>query len=287
MNKEEVNAFLAIVRCGTITNAATTLYVSQSSLSQRLANLEKKLDTKLITRGKGKATIRLTEAGHEFLRIADEWEKLVQETEELKYVSNRQELRIGSVDSVSSFILYPIFETIMRKWPQTRLRIQTHQSHELYALMEQRKIDIGFVLQQRATYSFDIEPLFSEEMFVIMRVDEKLYTKESMIDNQQLNPEKELYINWSPDYQERHNQWWQTNATSGIQLDTAHHLKQLLHGNYWAIVPLSIVQALAKDIQLHVYRLTDPPPPRTCYMLSRSSQHVKFIQLFKQVKEGN
>ena len=68
MQLHEVEAFLAVIRFGSITEAANSLHLTQPSLSHRIQMLEDSLGTSLFLRGKGQRRIELTEAGQRFIR---------------------------------------------------------------------------------------------------------------------------------------------------------------------------------------------------------------------------
>ena len=74
MNIEQLRAFRAVGRLGSVSQAARALFVSQPSLSRTLTRLEREVGTPLLHRRRG--SIRLTEAGREFLacseRVLDE-----------------------------------------------------------------------------------------------------------------------------------------------------------------------------------------------------------------------
>jgi LysR family transcriptional regulator, hydrogen peroxide-inducible genes activator len=60
IERNEVRVFAAVVEEGGFSRAAERLHISQSAVSQAMANLEHKLDTQLLLR---KGRLRLTEAG--------------------------------------------------------------------------------------------------------------------------------------------------------------------------------------------------------------------------------
>ena len=57
MDLANIEVFLAIARTRSISKAAKTLFVSQSTVSYRLKLLEEELDCKLIERGRGQNQI--------------------------------------------------------------------------------------------------------------------------------------------------------------------------------------------------------------------------------------
>ena len=67
MNTSEIEAFLAVVRSGNISKASKQLFISQSTISQRIKSLETKLEVRLIERSKGVTSIKLSHDGETFL----------------------------------------------------------------------------------------------------------------------------------------------------------------------------------------------------------------------------
>ena len=53
MTRAEIQAFLAVVECGSFSSAADNLFLSQSTLSGRIQTLEQELNMTLFRRGKG------------------------------------------------------------------------------------------------------------------------------------------------------------------------------------------------------------------------------------------
>ena len=64
-----IEAFLAVCRWKSITQAAEKLFICQSSLSVRLKNLENELGTELFLRKKGRHEVILTQSGKDFYEI--------------------------------------------------------------------------------------------------------------------------------------------------------------------------------------------------------------------------
>ena len=73
MTITDINIFLAIVQNHNITKTAQQLFLSQSTISHRLALLEKEIGKPLIIRGKGQKTVSLTPYGEDFIPLAKHW----------------------------------------------------------------------------------------------------------------------------------------------------------------------------------------------------------------------
>ena len=285
MNIDDIQAFLAVVSNQSLTKAAEILHLSQSSVSHRLKNLEQELDLVLIERGKGLKAIALTPAGDDFIPVAEKWIQLLSETQSLKS-RTRLSLSIGAVDSVNTHVLPDIYQQIIQQHPTMRLHIYTQNSPDLYTLVEQRTIDIAFVLHERIIKNVELSPFFSEPM-VVVRLALPEHLAVPNIDPDQLNPHDELYHEWFPTYQIWHNKWWDPFQSSHIQVSNGPMVLPLLRTpKQWAIVPLSIAQSTAASKKYTIQRLSDPPPDRICYKLthkfakSRSKEAVAIFDTF-------
>ena len=70
MNLEWVETFLRIAEEGSVSAAAQNLFLSQSTVSSRLAALEEELGYTLVSRDRGKRYMALTPQGVCFLPLA-------------------------------------------------------------------------------------------------------------------------------------------------------------------------------------------------------------------------
>ena len=267
MNIDDIQAFLAIVANQSLTKAAEFLHLSQSSVSHRLKNLERELGLVLVERRKGLKTVTLTPAGEDFIQVAEKWMHLLLETQSLKSRTSLS-LAIGAVDSVSTYLLPNVYQKIISQHPAMRLHIYTKNSTELYDLLEQRTIDIAFVLQERLIKNIELSPFFAEPM-VVLRLALPEHQAVQYIHPEQLNPSDELYHEWFPTYQIWHSKWWDPLKPPHIQVSNGPMVLPLLRtAHQWAIVPLSIAQSAAATSKYTIQKLTDPPPDRICYKLT-------------------
>ncbi|WP_346354122.1 LysR family transcriptional regulator [Azotosporobacter soli] len=267
MNLDDMKAFLAIAAHRSLTKAAESLHVSQSSVSHRLKNLEQELELLLVERGKGVKSIVLTPAGEEFTLVAERWMQLALETQSLK-AKNRLSLAIGAVDSVNTYLLPGLYQQIICRQPDLRLHIHTQNSAALYPLLEERTIDVAFVLQERIMKNIEVTPLFAEPM-VVIRLAAAEHAAEPLIDPRQLKARDELYHEWFPAYSIWHDKWWDPFQASHIQVSNGPMVLPLLQTpQQWAIVPLSIAQSKAATQEYVIQYLSEPPPERICYKLT-------------------
>lgn len=266
MDTMGIEAFLAIVRHGSLTDAANSLFLSQSTLSHRLAQLERELDMSLIDRGRGLRTLSLTPSGQEFLVIARRWEELIQETNQIRSRTKNLTLSIGAADSIQTYVLPPVYKELSKHAKNIDIRIRTQQSTELYQLLDRGEIDIAFANLEQPMPNMIIKKFFSEQMVVISKG--KLPTVNNRLIDQNLDTSNELYFEWSPSFRAWHDRWIGKRENPTLRLDAA----QLLHTfmdspEKWAIVPMSMIRRLETTGEFFVYQLEEPPPERICYQI--------------------
>ena len=261
----EIEAFLAIVRTGSLTEAARVLHLSQSSVSYRLRRLESDMNAKLIERQKGQREIQLTPMGEEFAAIAERWQALMREMEILQSQGPRISMAVGAVDSLNAFVLPPLYRKLTSQSSPISLRIRTHQTVELYELLEHHELDVAFVLQERYYRDLEVKRVFREPLVVLTVHVPK---DSAQIHPNDLDPANEFYINWGSEYQLWHDQWWDPLHPSRIRVDTAQLIAGLMHKpEHWAIVPISMAKSLSAGGNFDFHYLSAPPPKRTCYQI--------------------
>ncbi|MDR3589183.1 MAG: LysR family transcriptional regulator [Negativicutes bacterium] len=267
MDNLGVKAFLAIVQAGSLSGAAELLHLSQGAVSYRLKMLEREVGNRLVERGKGVPRIRLTSTGERFVALAERWDSLQQETRVLQALGPQLSLSISAADSLNIYVLPPLLRALGRHTPPIRLRIRTQHTNESLESVERKEADVAFVVRELASSSAIIEPFFTEEM-VLLRLKNRQRAPLETVDLISLQPQHELYMNWSTGYQSWHDKWWDPACPSRIHLDTAGLISTLLQeDSQWAIVPVSVGTVLAEAGRFVVQRLSEPAPRRVCYKL--------------------
>ena len=279
MNYEQIRTFLTIASYRNITAAANHLYLSQSTVSNRVAALEEELGAQLFLRNKGQRNLELTGYGNAFIPIAEQFAALYKDTQAIKAQENIQTLTIAAVDAVNTFTFTELYRSLIREHPEISLRIQTHHSNEIHGLVENRTADIGFVFSRVNYPNIISRPVYRELMYLVCHKDSSCY--EGMPCSE-LAREKEVYLNWGPDYLQWHTQYWPDDRYPLVTVNTGNMLRHFLkEKDTWGIAPMSVIRAIAKD-DLAYYRLKDSPPPRICYELTGRYPNFAHTDAVKQ-----
>lgn len=170
MELRRIKYFIKAAALQNFTEAANQLFITQSTLSQQIKQLEDELGILLFDRlGK---RVRLTEAGRLFLPYAQKTAKDVEDGKDiLKDLMNLEtgNLIIGVTYGLMHILTRAIAD-FNTKRPQIRLQIDFGTTNELLARLEQGQIDLmlSFLpVQRNAVYVS--EKLFSSCLSLITR----------------------------------------------------------------------------------------------------------------------
>lgn len=263
-----IEAFLMIVRTQNISRAAENLNLAQSTVSKRLQVLEQELGVLLIERGKGNKAFRLTEAGENFIHLAERWQSLLREIENIQSGSHQLSLSIGTLDSMNYAVFPNLFHALSQHQPKMNLKVMTSHSAELYDLLESRQVDVAFTLLRKEHPNIHIEKYHTDPIVGLCKSTAP-YAQSTLIHPTALDPNEELFVNWGLNYQLWHDQWWDRICPGRILLDTAQLILSFFSTTrQWAIVPLSVAKAMQERGDYHVFHFSEPPPSRICYKIT-------------------
>lgn len=265
MTALEIDAFLTVVKTGSITAAAEQLYITQPALSRRITALENELGYILMERGRGIRNIKLTEKGKAFVGIAHKWKLLWGETESISKLNSNLNLNVTAIGSLLTYIFPSVFQKLLKYNDDLSLSIQNQHSYEAYDVVESGLTDIAFISD--AMYSKNIEtiPAFREPMIFVAGKNVILPIN---IHPSKLNATHEIKIPWSPQFNIWHDYWFGAFAKPRVMLDQMAMMEYFLdRQDNWAIVPVSVARKIAKAVDIEVRKINDPPPDRIIYYL--------------------
>ena len=164
----QLEAFVEVVRRGSVTGAARTLYVTQPALTARLNALERTIGVPLLVRRRG--GVRMTEAGRAFLPYA---ERALQAVADGRSLLTELEhgaaghIAICASPIVSTYALPTILKRFSETHPGVQVAVRTGHSEEMIELVKRDEAAVGLL---RAFTDPDVEQftLYEDELVLVV-----------------------------------------------------------------------------------------------------------------------
>lgn len=272
MTNFEIEAFLNIIKFGSITKAAEALFVSQPALSHRIQALEAELETSLFVRKKGMRNVELTSMGTAFIPIAEKWQELWRESKGITAISKKPTFQVSSVDSINTYIMPQIYSAFMKANPDINFVIRTLHSFEAYHFVEEYLVDLAFVAVPMYSKNVETIPLFKEKMYLVCGKESNYNGK---VHPSTLDVAKEIKLEWNTEYNKWHDFWFGIDQKPRIFLDKMSLMEEFLQDNdNWALIPASAAHQFKKQSDLEVHEIEEPPAARICYALQNRNRKV-------------
>ena len=264
MTQLELQAFLAVLRTGSFSQAAQALFITQPALSRRIQTLEEELGYRLLERRKGARTVDPTQEGRAFAPMAEHWLSLWEEARTLPQREENQVFRVASVGSVSTYILSPVLRRFLMDGT-SRLTFHQYHSLESYGYVERGEIDLAFVSDDMFSRSVETIPAFREPMLLVTRPDALLPPQ---VHPSQLDAGREIRMEWNPEYDLWHAFWFGPSSVPRMRFDQMSIMEEAIGWeDNWLIAPASVAHAMARRGGAALRPLQDGPPDRIIYYL--------------------
>ncbi len=177
-----LNYFLAVAREQSITRAAETLYISQSTLSKQMMELEQQLGRQLFIRGKRRVT--LTEEGRFLRNRAQEIMELMDSTESAFRAEGTMlsgDISIVCGETAGMEHIAEVFRRFHALHPDVRLRLYSGDAGAATERLDKGLADIGLLLGPVRQERFDYFDLGIKDTFgLLMRPDDPLAAQETI-----------------------------------------------------------------------------------------------------------
>lgn len=177
MERDEIEAFVAIARLGAFTRAARALHLSQPAVSRRIELLEQTLGASLFERLRG--GVVLTEAGHTFLPYAEAvLASLHDGVEAVRALAqeDRGTITLALVGTLASTILTDSLRRFRDAHPKVRLLLRTAKSDEVSALVRRGEATLGLRYFADPHPDLICHPIHAEAMVVVCSSRHRLAT---------------------------------------------------------------------------------------------------------------
>lgn len=159
MSFQQIEAFYWVVASGSFAAAADRLFVTQSTISMRIRELEKSLGVELFNRSS--RTAQPTATGLELMQYARRMLDMNAEIQE-KIMSSDAftgQVRIGVAEVVSLTWLPALIKTISTSYPKVRLEIEQALTEDLVHSLRRGNVDLILVPGREPEMGLSTSPL--------------------------------------------------------------------------------------------------------------------------------
>lgn len=272
MDIEQARTFLQVVAIGNFQGAAEQLHVTQSTVSARIQNLERKLGAKLFTRGKQGAC--LTGAGQRFVRHA---QTLVRTADIARQDVGLPEGYSGGLTVSGRIALWENFVPRWVAWmrevaPSISLRLEIGFEQGIMHGLVQNTLDIGLMYTPESRPGLGQERLFDETLILVTTDKMRPWPDPGYI-----------HVDWGTEFFHQFSVHFPDHPTPALSANIGWiGIRQLLMSGGSAYFPVRMVRTLLAKKRLH--RVSNSPHfSVTAHMVYPLSRNDGFLQ---QALEG-
>lgn len=167
MNIESIETFVILAENGNFTKTAEMQYLVQSTVSNRINELEKYVGKALFVRSN--KNVKLTKSGEAFLSYAKRI-LLLKKDGIIKARSvgiYEDRLALGLVDSIYNGIISPIIKKYFLTFPNIAVKLKVNHSDEIIKLLDDGILDIGFTYTKPKSSKFKIIDFLEDEIILV------------------------------------------------------------------------------------------------------------------------
>jgi LysR family hydrogen peroxide-inducible transcriptional activator len=181
---KQLQYLVALREHGHFGKAADACYVTQSTLSAGLRELETLLGVVLVERTR--RVVRFTALGE---KIADKAVRVLREAEELASIARAEgqplhgELRLGVIPTIAPFLLPAMLPRLRKEWSSLKLYLREETSQAACEALHRGQLDCVLLALPFACGDVESAPLFDDPLFVAFPSGEAPGAREIEVDS--------------------------------------------------------------------------------------------------------
>jgi LysR family hydrogen peroxide-inducible transcriptional activator len=265
------------------TRAAAACFVTQSTLSAGLKELEETLGARLVERDR--QSVLVTPLGAEVVTRA---RALLAAADDLTQVAAAAAepmagvIRLGVIPTIAPFILPRIMPVLRSRFPRLKLALREDQTDNLLSRLDAGLIDFALIALPYETDTFLVRPLFDDELYLVVAADDPVQPSKRLSLSAKLANRLLLLEEGHCLREHTLSACAKKPAKNdvGIEATSLLTLVQMVEsGMGIALLPHMAIQGgLLKNTFLVVCSLASPVPKRTIALVSRrsTSRHEEF-----------
>ncbi len=175
MNLTTLKIFRDLVETRSFSKSAALNAVTQSAVSQQIANLERRLKCLLVERGK--KDFALTLEGQRFYdgcrSLTEVFDRMMAELQEMSQrVSGA--VRVSTVYSIGLHELPPFIKQYLRQFPLVNMHVEYRRSNQVYQDVLENAADFGMVAFPEKRPHLEIRPFRRDRLVLICHPNHRL-----------------------------------------------------------------------------------------------------------------
>ena len=256
------------------TRAAAACFVTQSTLSAGLKELERVLGARLVERDR--QTVLMTPVG---LDVAQRAATMLAEAQDIVDAADRARapltglLRLGVIPTIAPFLLPRCLGLVRRRYPALRLSLREDLTVNLLARVEDGRLDLALIALPFDTGDLLVRPVFEDELRIVglksdpqlksnvLALDPELTDRLLLLEEGHCLREHALQACGAP----------AKLADAGVEATSLLTLVQMIESGFGiGLVPeMAIAGGLVRSPRLITRSLPRPPPNRTIALVAR------------------
>ena len=179
LSLKQLHYLIALHASLNFTRAADACFVTQSTLSAGIKELESTLSASLVERDRQK--VLFTPLGQEVVALA---RRLLSDASDLMarcqtdHAPGAGQWRLGAIPTIAPFLLPPVLRALRERMPALRVLLREEPTQALLSALEAGEIDMAIIALPMDTGRLRVRSLFSEELWLVCGPEDALSKKE-------------------------------------------------------------------------------------------------------------
>jgi len=276
MDTQTLKTFITLATLHNFTKTADALFVAQSTVTNRIAELEKEIGKQLFIRNK--RSVALSGEGEAFINYAKRILELedisIREINSLNNYKNK--LRVGTTNTIYECHIYPYIMAYMKSNPQHAVKITIGHSDDLLRLLQDDLLDIIYSYLPFIKADYSCDRFAVDNLILVTNSNNNLY--ENGIKKDELVNSNYLYCNFA--LQEVGlfiKELFPPHFQFGFEIDNSTKLiPYLITFNGISFLPESLATPYLENNTLQRIKLLDFNSPKiNCYKIHKKSFHLE------------
>lgn len=167
MNSQAIRTFITLAKLNSFSQTADSLFISQSTVTKRICELEREVGKDLFIRDK--RHVSLTEDGRIFLGYAERIIELEEASlrEMHSSVTYQNNLRIGSTNSIYECHLFPLISAFEQISDQHAVKISIGHSSDMIQLLTDGILDLIFTSVPLNRIGYECQSFHTDNLVLV------------------------------------------------------------------------------------------------------------------------